>query len=335
MMIRHLVLSILAPAILLTAGCNTGTTSDTGQKMIQPQMIATRPLCVGRFLIDVPMDAKVVWTDTRTSLTGAIKMEGPLSEMGFVSRMREEQERITNVANAKGSSFLKETQELKDHQARIFVFRDSPSNDLYYDIKVFALKTGTLFSFHDQAEDDKLPLAIRDVSRGVALLAPRDTWSIPAESGFCFDNGFLPGKDSSFEATGVQLEFSEFPNLLISFSTRSNGSPTPEGAQLLARTDAVAGSFEGADRPTVLRRTNAKSAVGRNAQEVMWKWNKSGGVMLSGNLEVYASSHHLDAPDIAFSLALDPPPQEGAPTSNEKDVLMLWDSIIESLRLRQ
>ena len=147
----------IAPLLFLAAGCGKAETPAKGPTpMTQSQTITTRPLCVGRFLIDVPVDAKVSWTVTRTSLTGVIKMEGPLSERMFAARMRDEQGRIANTTTSKGASLLKETQEIKNQPGRIFVFRDSPSNDLYYDVKAFALKAGALFSFHDQAEDAKL-----------------------------------------------------------------------------------------------------------------------------------------------------------------------------------
>ena len=85
----------IAPLLFLAAGCGKAETPAKGPTpMTQSQTITTRPLCVGRFLIDVPVDAKVSWTVTRTSLTGVIKMEGPLSERMFATRMRDEQEQM-------------------------------------------------------------------------------------------------------------------------------------------------------------------------------------------------------------------------------------------------
>jgi hypothetical protein len=334
-MINRLALSVLAAAILLTAGCDKVSPSDTGQKpMTQHQTIATRPLCVGRFLIDVPVDAKVVWTDTRTSLTGAIKMEGVLSEKAFASRMRNEQERIARTTTSDGTSLLKDAQEFEDQQGRIFVFRDSPSNDLYYDVKAFALKTGTLFSFHDQAEDDKLPLAIRDVTKGFALLAPRDTWSIPTEPGFCFDNGFLPGKDTTFEATGVQLTFKEYPGLMIALETQTNDQGAFPGPDLITRTEEGQGVVEPHQRATMLRK-NAKRSIGdRAGQEVMLKRQVESALRLTGYLEVNAEPGRIDAPGIVFSLGLTPSDSMAERFPSEAEVTGLWDTIIQSLRLR-
>lgn len=50
---------------LFAAGCGEKPASKMPPKtMTEQQTAATRPLCVGRFLIDVPADAKVVWTST-------------------------------------------------------------------------------------------------------------------------------------------------------------------------------------------------------------------------------------------------------------------------------
>ncbi|HQU89922.1 MAG: hypothetical protein H6944_11760 [Zoogloeaceae bacterium] len=334
MRIRHAALVFSTSFLLFAAGCSEDATSEAPQKpMTETQTIATRPLCVGRFLIDVPAETRVTWTDTRTALAGVIKREGTLSEKVFATRMRREQERVAGPA-PEDASLLKEVREVEDGHARILVFRDAPSNDLYFDIKAFSLRKGTLFSLFGQAEDARLSSAIRDIEKGMRMLKPRDIWTIPTEPGFCFDGGFLPGSDGGFEATGVQLEFPAFPNLLIAFSTRANDGPPPEGAQLLTRTDAVLQGVDGSDRPTVLRREGTRSLGERTAQEVMWKWVKSEGVMLSGNLELYASSHRLDAPEISFELALDPPEKKAGANTDEQDALLLWDTIIQSLRLR-
>lgn len=331
---RQHLLAILAPLLLFAVGCNNADSSLPEQKpMTQPQTIATRPLCVGRFLIDVPVDAKVTWTDTRTSLTGAIKKEGTLSEKLLASRMRDEQERIAQTTSANGTSLLKDSHEIKDQRGRIFVFRDAPSNDLYYDVKAFTLKDGLLFSFHDQAEDDKLPLAIRDVSKGVALLASRDTWAIRTEPGFCFDNGFLPGKDSSFEATGVAITTPQLPGVRIFLETRVHASSPVAQPNLLQRTDDALKLHEGPNKPSVLRKRQDRPVLFGNANEVLLKERLEKHYSLMGDVELFGMAGALDKPDTAFSLVVDPP-KDVAAQPDEETVLRLWDAVVDSIRLR-
>jgi hypothetical protein len=335
MTIRRCILALLAPLMLLAAGCGNADTPAKGSSpMTQPKTIASRPLCVGRFLIDVPADAKVTWTTTNTYEVGEIVTT--LARRGeFVHKIEEVEAQLRSRTHLDEGQLLKEMVEPRP-DAKVFVFRRDEFSTTGYELAgyVFYKDSGRYFLLKDGANNDRLERAKSRIADGLIRLQPRDTWAIPTDPGFCFDNGFLPGKESGFEATGVQLEFPGFPNLLIALSTRANDRPPPEGGQLLPRSDAVLRGVDGADRPAVLRHVSARQLGDRTGQEVMWKWTKSGSVMLSGNMEVYASSRQLASPEIAFALALDPPKQEGGATAKEADVLQLWDAIIQSLRLR-
>ncbi|MFV0665896.1 hypothetical protein [Denitromonas sp.] len=55
----HLVALALL-GLIAAGGSEDATSAPPEEAMIEQQATATRPLCVGRFLIDVPTDAKVV-----------------------------------------------------------------------------------------------------------------------------------------------------------------------------------------------------------------------------------------------------------------------------------
>jgi len=60
MRIRHAALVFSTSFLLFAAGCSEDTASEVLPKiMTEKQAITTRPLCVGRFLIDVPAETRV------------------------------------------------------------------------------------------------------------------------------------------------------------------------------------------------------------------------------------------------------------------------------------
>ncbi|MCZ4304213.1 T6SS immunity protein Tli4 family protein [Zoogloeaceae bacterium G21618-S1] len=333
MTLRHIALVLATPFLLFAAGCSEDATpASPKEAMTDAQAIATRPLCIGRFLIDVPAETRVTWTDTRTALAGVIKREGTLSENAFSTRMRREQERVGGPVS-EDASLLKEVREINDGQGRVLVFRDAPSNDLYFDMKAFVLVQGTLFSLFGQAEDAKLSSAIRDIEKGLSMLKHRDTWTIPTDRGFCFDGGFLPGGDGGFEATGVQLTFKAYPGLVVFMETRVRSASPVEEASLIERTDAAMKLMDASDKPTVLRRRNERSVAFGTAEEVLWKHRQGDHYTLKGDVEMNGLDGATDKPDLAFSIVLDPA-KDGTEQPEEGAVLRLWDSVVESLRLR-
>ncbi|TVT46086.1 MAG: hypothetical protein FHP94_17800 [Denitromonas halophila] len=165
------------------------------------------------------------------------------------------------------------------------------------------------------------------------MLKPRDTRTIPTDRGFCFDGGFLPGGDGGFEATGVQLTFKAYPGLVVFMETRVRSASPVEEASLIERTDAAMKLMDASDKPTVLQRRNDRRVAFGTAEEVLWKHPRGDHYTLMGDIEMNGLDGATDKPDVAFSIVLDPP-KDGAEQPEEGGVLRLWDSVVESLRLR-
>jgi hypothetical protein len=332
---QRFTLAFAIPLSILAASCSK---ADIPPNEIAPmtsfQTYTNLPLCVGRFLIDVPADAQVTWTDTRTSMTGSIKSNTPAYEKTFAGHISEELKRVETAGASIDEPLLKESRALKEHRAQLLVFRDSPSNDLFYDVKAITLKVNTLITFHDQAENDKLALAIRDLSKAVELASSRETWTIPIEPGFCFDHGFLPGRDSTFEATGVQISSPQFPGLMIALETQTSDQSQSQSPTLIARVEQGQEVQEPSQRATFLRKNPLRNVGGRTGQEVVTKRLNDGALRLTGHIEVLAEPGRLDLPGITFSLSLAPPKSTDNASPSEESGLGLWDRVVNSIRLR-
>lgn len=330
---KHL-LVFLAPLLLFAAGCDKADSPPSEPKlMTQPLTIATRPLCVGRFLIDVPVDAKVVWTLTDTHAAGEISPPVLAStHSSFELQMKTtEAELRAQTHFGEGSRFKEVTS--TDPNTRLFVYRGDPVDTTGFKIDGYVLKGETIFHVGGFANNDLLPRAKNRVSSGLQNIFPRDTWSIPTEPGFCFDNGFLPGRENSFEATGVQLSFEAYPGVSIFMETRTRSFSAAKEAGLIERTDWAMTLMDASDKPIVLRRRQDRPVLSGLAEEVLWKHKRDGYYQLKGDAEMNGQAGDPGKPDTAFSIILDQP-DDGSLQPNEEKVIQLWDAVINSVRLR-
>jgi hypothetical protein len=336
MMTQRSVLALLVPLLFLAAGCIADTPTKGSTPMTQTQTTATQPLCVGRFLIDVPVSAEVRWTTTNTYEVGEI-VSMPAHHAEFVRKIKAVEAQLRARTHYEEGQLFKEVVE-PHPDAKVFVYRSDEFSTTGYELAgyVFNKAGGRYFLLKDGANNDRLARAKGRIAEGLMRLQPRDTWSIPTEPGFCFDNGFLPGKDTTFEATGVQLTFKGYPGLMIALETQTNDQGAFPGPDLITRTEEGQGIVEPHQRATMLRK-NAKRSIGdRAGQEVMLKRQEEGALRLTAYLEVNAEPGRIDAPGIVFSLSLTPSDNmaERLPSEAEAEVTGLWDTIIQSLRLR-
>lgn len=302
--------------------------------MTQTQTIASRPLCVGRFLIDVPPDAKVTWTRTSTSGTaGTISALTSVAKTAFRSKMDGIEAELRKAPHQTEGSRLSEVVR-PDDSVWIFRYRKSEVGARVYQIDGYHLSGDTLYTVNSSSSNDGFHEGVQAVQRGLTALQFREIWAIPTEPGFCFDHGFLPGRRSTFEATGVQISSAQFPGVMIAFETQTNEQGKFPGPDLIARTEQGQDILEPSRRATLLRKNPKRSVGGRFGQEMMLKRQPGGGLQLSGSLEINAEPGRIDAPGIVFSLVLDPPAKPGEMSTKEEDAMKLWDTIVDSVRLR-
>lgn len=327
-------LALIALFLLFAAGCGKADTpAKASTPMTQKQMLDTRPLCVGRFLIDVPIGTKVVGTQTTSSYAaGTISVQSAVSKAAFKARMEGVEKELRNAPHkTEGSRFSELSR--PDDTSYLFRYRKNDVGARVYQIDGYRWTQSAVFAVNSGSSNDLFQSVLNDVKRGLFAMKSRDTWAIPTQPGFCFDNGFLPGSEASFEATGVQLAFKDYPGLAIFMETRVHTPSPVEEPSLFDRTDAAMKLMESPDKPSVLRRRKDRPTSIGAAEEVLWKHSRDGVYTLNGDVEANGSNRRLDKPDTAFSIVLDPP-KDGSPQPDEDAVIRLWDTVVDSLRLR-
>jgi hypothetical protein len=331
---QRFALALAAPLVLLVAACGkTNATANNHSPMTQIQTIATRPLCVGRFLIDVPADAQVVGTQTNTSSTaGTVSVKKPISRAAFQSKMNDIQMQLKSAVHQTEGSRLAEVTR-PDDSTYIFRYRKSGVGARVFQIDGYRWNDSAIFGINSNASNDSFQTVVKDVSMGLNTVQFRDPWVTPSEPGFCFDHGFLPGKESSFEATGVSIKSAQLPGVTVFLETRLQVPSPVVQPSLIVRTKEALKLNEGGNKPAIVRERQDRVLLFGQADEVLLKQRHNKHYSLLGDVEMKGRAGALDKPDVAFSLVLDPPKNDTDQPA-EAAVLQLWDSVVNSLRLR-
>ena len=228
---------LLLVASLLLAACNpfdTGYNADRTPRMtpnarIDRLFTQTKPVCFGRFLIDVPATAEVVWGPTNvndeiSSYPGQ-GMKIPAEIYAKEQALKEEE----NI-RVRSSSYIG-TFDGPNPQSKIVVgyedfessglvqlhsyirlgqhafVQSAPSAVLGRDKEGVVNKTGYL----------KWLAEMQDVARRLRF---REESEIPSEPGLCIEAGFVSEAESRYhEMTSIGFRFPEYPD--VSFSIRT------------------------------------------------------------------------------------------------------------------
>lgn len=181
----------------------------------------TRPVCIGRFIIDVPRTAQVVYGPARLPVeTRRKEGEGGNLE-AFVQRA---------VAKSKEDSWLARdgltgsTSMLgkvidgvtPDHK---IVFGVGHGSGSFYNVQSIVSVGSDLYiqEYEEFGEDDKYLHAIQDANEIASRIVPRNEDEIPGGSGICIDGAFVREPQRyMIEAVSIGIRLKEFEGVHIS-----------------------------------------------------------------------------------------------------------------------
>lgn len=234
MSVTRLLPILAAQAILAACSPDKTISSENTVKMSTPSprieklFAETKPICFGRFLIDVPVTAQVIWgpTDVEWTITTYPKQAPRISgEINEKVRALKEEKHVRMPSSYVG------TFDGANPQSKIVVgyasFEDSYEMKLHSYISLNphafvqtarSLLTDNALLIPPDPERYKATLSTaRDIA---ARLRVREETEVPAEPGICLDSGFVAESDGKYyELVSVGFRFPEYPD--VSFSVMS------------------------------------------------------------------------------------------------------------------
>ena len=308
----------------------------------------TRTVCVGRFLIDVPAEAQVVYgpaevPDPVRSYSGnGNEMEKMIVEK--LGEIEKERPRVYD-ALAKPDSMVGKVENGILPRQKI-VFGISPARFAFYNISSYSQIGDDVFV--QDAEAMGAPQQYRKIVHELNVMSPlfsgRSDEHVPSEAGVCIENGFI--RDAGrpmYEKVSLGVRLSSFPDVHLSILATNK--------DMLVASDALEPRVKQGEQ---LLKSEGQAAWYsqvkklRQGQRKIGNWQGFEFLARMPAQELAGESHEFaflsqGVPNNPYLPVLDIELQSGvhdnkigtvSPSVTDEEALMIWDRITSSIRVR-
>ncbi|MBA5607052.1 hypothetical protein H3H36_16970 [Duganella sp. FT3S] len=302
----------------------------------------TTTLCFGRFLIDLPPGAQIKEIGQQSQfMYGDLLSEvfqGGVAEFG--KRMMQRETKLRSVTG-KNERLLDKTLS-PSQDAMIFTTREKVFGENDFGFEAYKVDQDQLFSLMHINFDEGVfrnKVLIRLQNEILPYLRARSIEEIPVEPGFCVKNGFIANDGSryQFEEARMQINFKEWPDVWVSIYSQT----VPKGGEqtLLQRVAShpYTGIYATLARQIKTLRKGVHDIHGIKGEEILEVFpTENGFKQHSFRWETLGAVKSIFAPSIVFEFESGTP-LEGEPrppTLTDDQAVKLFDSIVNSIRLR-
>lgn len=309
-----------------------------------------KTVCVGRFLIDLPQEARVEMSQAR--INGFNLSAFDETEEEFQQRVAAREAQIRTRPDWRGGNKnLESAREVRTNRGlvgKIFmhsrtVAEGTRGNGLggverYRDegITTEALVHGQGISI-DLFFEDRDPDLIEDLPRLVNQLVTNPDDRIPAEPGFCMERAYVrdPLDAGQREQITMLVRLPSHPDLELMLIMMAGLKPEEHG--VLERTDAIDKALSMAERMRITRLREAPreigGLVGEELAELVVEENEAR--VHSFWWEVNGTEDNVFVPNLALTMTTGNGNRKPVPSSlSDGAAIGLWDKISSSIRLR-
>ncbi|WP_306453413.1 T6SS immunity protein Tli4 family protein [Burkholderia sp. FL-7-2-10-S1-D7] len=327
--------------------CACSITFSVEPTMTNPLLSKPRPWCVGRFVFNRPATSELTnqrygfWGD-KLETQHNVAIATYQTKVGGLEKKLKTEKRIDPGNNNNKLNHVWLEREISPRaNAKVFAYVDAYTEGvkLPFDTEGYIYENSTLFhttgSFGSTGLDKFEPV-YTDLYRRIKA---RDNWSVPTESGFCFDGGIATGSSTFSEE--VSQSFALMPGrpalLVIQMRESVTGdqkSPlTKTLPDLRAKMDQISsGSYR-------ILRQGKRTVAGMDAEEVLFALKEGEITSYRFYLLAPGDPSTLAKPHTAIQLLLGAPssdlsPDQASSPVDEAGALQTWDTLLNSLRLR-
>ncbi|AOK04157.1 hypothetical protein WK25_06555 [Burkholderia latens] len=331
---------------LVTGICACSITFSGEPIMTNPLLSNPRPWCIGRFVFERPVASEI--TNQRYEFQGEkLETRYNVSSATYHGTVAAREKELRTKKRINPGRRNEETNHVWLEKAfsptkdsRVFVFQDAVSaNGLPFDTEGYIYENNTLF--HTTSSVGSAAMGdVENIYNGIyRRIKARDNWSVPTESGFCFDGGIATVSSTSTEEVSQSLALMPGRPALLVIQMRDSVNADQKSPlsktlpELRAKMDQVSsGSYR-------ILRQGKRTVAGMDAEEVLFALKEGEITSYRFYLLAPGDPSTLAKPHTAIQLLLgassrDLKPEEATSPVDEASALQTWDTLLNSLRLR-
>ena len=299
----------------------------------------TKTYCFGRFLIDLPKEAEVNG-QSYEFMFGKIESERFLKgEEAFAQKMKEREDALRTGKHENGYSFNGVRNPMPN--ARVFKIEKKLTviKGTNYGFDAYLLNKGLLFSMKETAfDEDGIDSVLQRLeTRLLPNLRYRRPGEIPAEPGFCVENGFIAddGKTPQHEYAELNFKFKQWPDVIVSVSSTRSQKIHPSLLERVHSKPLPAEFVEVAKEVKTFR--EGKHDVGPlKGEEILEALPTDQGFFIHRFVwDTQGKSNSAIEPAFYFELQTGVAgAQDTRPSLSDTQAIELFDTIVDSIRLR-
>lgn len=299
-----------------------------------------KPMCVGRFLIDVPADAEVSYRGAMISGWSIVTYEE--TDEQFATRVEKKEAKLSNEKNERGGPSLENTQQINKNgvHGKIHVFgrewiRGLPDEPISENVRIEAMIRAKKHSFNltiEYSDDNDL----NKLAELATQFRSREENEIPTEAGYCFEGGFItePITAKQTERTTMFVGLNGHPDVSIALSMIA-GITTP---RTLLQRDADAPTINANRSRFHSLRRGARAFNGEPGEEILDRVHEFNGNYCHSFMWelIHNKTDNVFTPLMSFELSTGSS-QPGTTVDSsltDAQALALWDKMLSSLRVR-
>jgi hypothetical protein len=354
--IKRLFLITFAVATLLLAACDHHPREWKTPNMtalpprLQPLFEKNKPVCFGRFMVDVPESATVVWGNTIVPLTVNFYPDGA-DEVNALAKKFIDELKNEKAINHDDVPLLLGVEDMPNSEGRIVIgYEDFQAiNGLRINGYFRVNNDGAVVNSRPLNDDkDEAIALIKSIARRLRQRAEND---VPTEHGNCIENAFLPDeagppKEQPGELIQIGIRLKEFPDTHLSIQTYPSNVHDPESASLARQWKRIR-----EERPMTPEETKALAAttffrenprqIGdwKTGYEVLARFPDGEGVYSHHDFEV----RFVGVPKDTFNPYASVELQTGVADNgagaakaslSDEEAIAMWDKITSTIRVR-
>ncbi|NYH16859.1 T6SS immunity protein Tli4 family protein [Paraburkholderia bryophila] len=306
-----------------------------------------RPWCIGRLVFDRPVSSEIsnesyVYRGDKLETVHNASLETYRAKVEAREKELRTQKRIDPGNRNKETSHPWLEKAFSPVQnSRVFIFNDAVAKavQLPFDTEGYFFADHTLFHTTGGIGASGLDDSENIYNDTYRRFKARDNWNVPAESGFCIDGGIVTGSNTHTEEVSQSFALMPPRPALLLIKMRDSmdddqGRPlTKNLSELRAKLDRMPGSYH-------ILRKGKRQVAGMDAEEVLFAL-KDGAVtvyrfylLAPGNPATPAQPHTSIELLLGTSPRDDFPPDQATSPLDEAGALQLWDTLLNSLRVR-